>query len=159
MHKIYVVLEARSEYLIYWKDRFDEISDGVFIITRDGTMGTRGHVTSMPDILKEKGISPDRFIVNGCTFLLKRGSDVTRPLGVKTIVNMNPIMIDGTGMCGVCRLTVDNEMKFACVDGPDFDGHLVDWEEFRKRRLTYYDEETAPLRTSGTGTEHHCRHV
>ena len=68
---------------------------------------------------------------------------------------MNPIMIDGTGMCGVCRLTVDGETKFACVDGPDFDGHKVDWEEFLQRRKTYNDEEEAPLRKSGCGTAHH----
>ena len=156
-NEVHVFLEARSKYLIYWKDRFDEIADSVQVITRDGTDGYSGHIVLMPDILKAKGIKPDRVIVNGCTFLLKKASDSTRPLEVTTIVNMNPIMIDGTGMCGVCRLTVDGATKFACVDGPDFDGHLVDWEEFRKRRLTYFEEETAPLRKSGTGTEHHCR--
>jgi len=154
---VHVLLEARSQYLIYWKERYEELVDSVFTITRDGTMGYPGHISLLPDILKEKNIKPDRFIVNGCTFLLNRTSDVTRASGVKTIVNMNPIMIDGTGMCGVCRLTVDGETKFACVDGPDFDGHLVDWDEFRQRRLTYYDEETAPLRKSGTGTEYHCK--
>jgi ferredoxin--NADP+ reductase len=158
-NKVHVILEARSKYLIYWKERYDQLADSVHIITRDGTMGSQGHVVLIPDILKAKGIKPDRFIVNGCTFLMKRASDVTRPIAVKTIVNMNPIMIDGTGMCGVCRLTVNGETKFACVDGPDFDGHQVDWDEFRTRRLTYFDEETAPLRKSGTGTEHHCRHL
>ncbi len=74
---------------------------------------------------------------------------------LKTIVSMNPIMIDGTGMCGVCRLTVDNVVKFACVDGPDFDGHLVDWKEFLDRRKTYYEEEVSPLRKSGCGTHLH----
>ncbi len=82
----------------------------------------------MPDMLAAAGIAPDLIIVNGCTFLMMRTSELTRPLGWKTIVNMNPIMIDGTGMCGVCRLSVGGKMKFACVDGPDFDGHEIDWE-------------------------------
>jgi ferredoxin--NADP+ reductase len=73
----------------------------------------------------------------------------TRPLGIKTMVSMNPIMIDGTGMCGVCRLTVAGKTKFACVDGPEFDGHEVDWEEFLARRESYRAEEAEPLRRSG----------
>ena len=153
---VHVLLEARSAYLLYWEEKFEEVADGLIIVTRDGTKGFKGHVSLLPEILKIRKIKPDKVIVNGCTFLLKRTSDLTRPLGIKTIVSMNPIMIDGTGMCGVCRLTVGDEIKFACVDGPDFDGHLVDWEEFLKRRVTYYEEEVAPLRKSGYGTEHHC---
>ena len=152
---VYVVIEARSSYLVYWEDIFRELADGVFVITRDGTKGSKGHVTLLPELLRKENLNPDRVIVNGCTFLMKRVSDITRPLEIKTIVNMNPIMIDGTGMCGVCRLTVDGEMKFACVDGPDFDGHLVDWDEFLMRRKTYYEEEIFPLRKSDVGTPHH----
>lgn len=154
-NKVHVILEARSSYLMYWEDRFKEIADGLVIITRDGTKGYKGHVALIPEILRMNDIKPDRAIVNGCTFLMKRASDATRPLELKTIVSMNPIMIDGTGMCGVCRLTVDSQVKFACVDGPDFDGHLVDWDEFLDRRKTYYEEEVAPLRKSGCGTSHH----
>ena len=156
-NKVYVILEARSSYLLYWEDRFEEIADGLYIITRDGTKGYKGHVSQIPMILLKNKITPDRAIVNGCTFQMKKVSDATRPLELKTIVSMNPIMIDGTGMCGVCRLTVDNQVKFACVDGPDFDGHLVDWDEFLERRKTYYEEEVAPLRKSGCGTELHYR--
>jgi ferredoxin--NADP+ reductase len=157
---VHVICEARSSYLLYWKDRFKEFVDGYHAITRDGTEGWKGHVTRIPDILKKENIHPDRIFANGCTFQMKRVSDVTRPLGIKTMVNMNPIMIDGTGMCGVCRLTVDGQTKFACVDGPDFDGHLIDWMEFLQRRKTYYEEEIAPLRKSGCGTEYHfgCEH-
>ena len=154
-NKVHVLIEARSSYLLYWEDRFREIADSLLVITRDGTKGYKGHVGMIPDILKKNDIKPDRVIVNGCTFLLKRVSDVTRPDALKTIVSMNPIMIDGTGMCGVCRLTVDNVVKFACVDGPDFDGHLVDWKEFLDRRKTYYEEEVSPLRKSGCGTHLH----
>ncbi len=153
---VYVLLEARSSYLLYWEDRYKEIADKLITITRDGTRGYKGHISLLPLVLNQEGIGKlDRVIVNGCTFLMKRASDVTRPLGFKTIVSMNPIMIDGTGMCGVCRLTVDGHTKFACVDGPDFDGHLIDWDEFLQRRKTYYEEEVAPLRKSGCGTEFH----
>jgi len=152
---VHVLIEARSQYLLYWTDRYTQLVDGFHTLTRDGTSGTKGHISRLPDILRKEDINPDRIIVNGCTFLMKRTSDITRPLGIKTIVNMNPIMIDGTGMCGVCRLTVNGETKFACVDGPDFDGHQVDWDEFLMRRMTYYEEEIAPLRKSDAGTEHH----
>ena len=154
-NRVFVVLEGRSSYLLYWQDRFEKIADAVFSITRDGTAGHFGHIENIPEILNRENIRPDRVFVNGCTFLLKRISDTTRPMGIKTIVSMNPIMIDGTGMCGVCRLTVDGETKFACVDGPDFDGHLVDWDEFLLRRKTYNEEEVSPLRKSDTGTAHH----
>ncbi|MBD3335574.1 MAG: sulfide/dihydroorotate dehydrogenase-like FAD/NAD-binding protein [Candidatus Eisenbacteria bacterium] len=154
-NKIHVIIEARSSYLLYWEDKLTAVADTFHVITRDGTKGYRGHVSRLPEIMKQERITPDRVIVNGCTFLMKRVADVTRPLEMKTMVNMNPIMIDGTGMCGVCRLTVGGVTKFACVDGPDFDGHEVDWDEFLMRRKTYYDEEIAPLRRSGTGTEQH----
>ncbi len=148
-NKVYTLLEARSSYLLYWQNRFKRVSDKVIEITRDGTAGYKGHISCLEEILGLEGIEPDHIIVNGCTFLMMRTCQVTQPMGIKTIVNMNPIMIDGTGMCGVCRLTVAGKMKFACVDGPDFDGHEVDWEEFLKRRQTYNPEEVRPLHTSG----------
>jgi ferredoxin--NADP+ reductase len=146
---VITLLEARSRYLLYWQDKFKAVSERVIEVTRDGTAGYKGHVSRLPEILTLEKIKPDRIIVNGCTFQMMRASQVTRELGIKTIVNMNPIMIDGTGMCGVCRLTVAGKTKFACVDGPDFDGHEVDWEEFLKRRRTYNPEEVHPLRKSG----------
>jgi len=146
---VYVLLEARSGYLLYWQERFRAVSARVIEVTRDGSAGYKGHVTRLPEILDLEKIRPDRIIVNGCTFLMMRASEVTRELGIKTIVSMNPIMIDGTGMCGVCRLSVAGKTKFACVDGPDFDGHEVDWQEFLQRRKTYNPEEVQPLRRSG----------
>ena len=148
-NEVHTLLEARSSYLLYWQDRFAEVSDRVIEVTRDGTAGYKGHISRLGEILTLEKIKPDLIIVNGCTFLMMKVSEMTRPLGLKTIVNMNPIMIDGTGMCGVCRLTVSGKMKFACVDGPDFDGHEIDWEEFLKRRQTYNPEEVHPLRKSG----------
>jgi ferredoxin--NADP+ reductase len=146
---VITLLEARSAYLLYWQEKFREVSSRVIELTRDGSSGYRGHVTRLPEILTLEKIKPDRVLVHGCTFLMMRAAGVTRDLGLKTMVNMNPIMIDGTGMCGVCRLTVGGKTKFACVDGPDFDGHDVDWEEFLKRRKTYNPEEIQPLRRSG----------
>jgi ferredoxin--NADP+ reductase len=146
---VFALLEARSNFLLYWQDRFKEVADGVIEITRDGTKGYKGHLTRLSEILTLEGIKPDRIVVNGCTFQMMKVSEATRPMGIKTMVNMNPIMIDGTGMCGVCRLTVAGATKFACVDGPDFDGHEVDWKEFLNRRRTYNPEEVHPLRKSG----------
>ena len=102
-------------------------------------------------ILKETGITPNRVIANGCTFLVYKTSKDFSPYNVPTIVSLNTIMIDGTGMCGVCRVTVDGKMKFACVDGPDFDGRLVDWEELFKRRKQYLNEEAFLVHNSGCG--------
>jgi ferredoxin--NADP+ reductase len=147
-NKVYAVLEARSSFLLYWEDKFAKATDDVFIITRDGTKGHKGHVTKIPALMERAGITPNLVVVNGCTFQMMKVSVVTKPMGWKTIVNMNPIMIDGTGMCGVCRLSVGGKTKFACVDGPDFDGHEIDWEEFLARRKSYNPEEVDPLRTS-----------
>ncbi len=151
---VYSFLEGRSRYLLYWQDKFRLVSTKVFEITRDGSAGYKGHISRLPEILTLEKIKPDRIFVNGCTFLMMRTSEITRELGIKTIVNMNPIMIDGTGMCGVCRLTVAGKTKFACVDGPDFDGHEVDWEEFLNRRKTYNLEEVQPLRRSGCASHY-----
>ena len=147
-NKVVTLIEARSSYLLYWEDKLAKVSDRLIVVTRDGTKGTKGHIDQIQDLLQRLGIVPDRVIVNGCTFQLMRVSQVTKPLGWKTIVNMNPIMIDGTGMCGVCRLSVAGKMKFACVDGPDFDGHEIDWDEFLARRKSYNPEEVDPLRRS-----------
>lgn len=148
-NQVYTLVEARSSFLLYWQDKLAEVCERLITITRDGTAGYKGHISRLGEILTLEKIKPDLIIVNGCTFVMRRTSEVTRPMQIKTIVNMNPIMIDGTGMCGVCRLSVAGEVKFACVDGPDFDGHQVDWDEFLKRRQTYNPEEVHPLRKSG----------
>jgi ferredoxin--NADP+ reductase len=147
-NKVITVIEARSSYLFYWEDKLKEVSDKIIYITRDGTKGYRGHVDRLQEIIKSLAEPVDRMIINGCTFLLKRGSDATRSLRINTVVSLNPIMIDGTGMCGVCRVTVGSTTRFACVHGPDFDGHQVDWDELLQRRKTYLPEEVIPLRTS-----------
>jgi ferredoxin--NADP+ reductase len=148
-NRVVVLIEARSSYLVYWEDRLREVAEQVIVVTRDGTLGYRGHVHRLAEILSLEHVGPDRVIAYGCTFQMMEVSRQTRPLRLKTIVSMNPIMIDGTGMCGVCRLTVAGQRKFACVDGPEFDGHEVDWEEFLARRESYNAEEVEPLHTSG----------
>ena len=154
-NRVITVIEARSSYLFYWEDRLADVSDRLFHITRDGTKGYRGHVGRLPEIIKSLDQPVDRIVINGCTFLLMRGSEASRPLGIATVVSLNPIMIDGTGMCGVCRVTVGSATKFACVDGPDFDGHQVDWDELLQRRKTYMPEEVVPLRTSRSEEHSH----
>jgi NAD(P)H-flavin reductase len=156
-NRIITVLEARSSYLFYWEDRLRGLSDKLVHITRDGTKGYKGHVGRLPEVIKALDEPVHRVIVNGCTFVLKRGSDATRPLGIPTMVSLNPNMIDGTGMCGVCRVSVGGVTRFACVHGPDFDGHQVDWAELLQRRKTYMEEEVVPLRTSRC--EEHSFHV
>jgi len=148
-NKVISVIEARSSYLLYWEEKLRSVSDEFITITRDGTKGYRGHVNRLPEIMSELGDTVDRIIINGCTMLTSKGSEASRPLGIKTVVSLNPIMIDGTGMCGVCRVTVGGETKFACVDGPDFDGHKVDWNELMQRRRSYLQEEVALARDSG----------
>jgi len=149
-NKVITVLEGRSSYLFYWEERFRAVSDGMYFITRDGSKGHKGHAGRLPEILLGLGEPVHRVFLNGCTFLMKRGSDATRPAAIPTQVSLNPIMIDGTGMCGVCRVSVGSETRFACVHGPDFDGHQVDWEELLQRRKTYLREEVLPFMTSGS---------
>jgi ferredoxin--NADP+ reductase len=146
---VVALIEARSSYLLYWEERLREISARVIVVTRDGSQGHKGHVTRLAEILERESLRPDRIIAHGCTSQMMQVCLQTRPLGIKTIVGMNPIKIDGTGMCGVCRVTVGGETKFACVDGPEFDGHEVDWEEFLARREGYAAEEVEPLHRSG----------
>ncbi|MFH0990155.1 MAG: sulfide/dihydroorotate dehydrogenase-like FAD/NAD-binding protein [bacterium] len=147
-NQVIVVLEARSSYLFYWEERFRLLASKVFHITRDGTKGLKGHVGRLPEIIKGLNEPVHRVLINGCTFVMKRGADATLALGISTVVSLNPIMIDGTGMCGVCRVSVGGTTRFACVHGPDFDGHQVNWPEMLQRRKTYMEEEIVPLRTS-----------
>jgi len=133
--------EARSKFLLYWNEKLEEVSDEVRYATADGSLGMKGHAH---DLLKkdlEEGTRYDIVFAIGCTFMMYLISQATEPFGLKTIVSMNPIMIDGTGMCGACRIEVDGATRFACVDGPHFDGHKVDWDVILSRRKAYLEEE------------------
>jgi ferredoxin--NADP+ reductase len=133
--------EARSSFLLYWDERIEEISDEVRYATTDASKGFKGHAHDNLKADLESGIYYDRVIAVGCTFMMYRISQVTKPYGIKTFVSMNPIMIDGTGMCGACRIEVDGATRFACVDGPHFDGHKVDWDLILARRKAYLEAE------------------
>jgi len=146
-NRVTLIVEARSSYLFYWQKKLKSVSDQLIVITRDGSQGVQGHIGKLQGILASS-TPPDRVIVNGCNYLMMRASEETSPLKVKTIVSLNTLMIDGTGMCGVCRLTVNSSTKFACVDGPHFDGHEVDWDELAKRRKAYLSQEVQTLRSS-----------
>ena len=141
-NEVTTVIEGRGGFLLYWLDRLEAISDKVVIATRDGSMGEKeGYPRGITKMLDE-GEHLDRVIAIGCTFMMYEMAETTRPFEVKTIVSLNPIMIDGTGMCGACRVVVDGETKFACVDGPDFDAHKVDWDLLFSRRKAYLGPET-----------------
>lgn len=133
--------EARSSFLLYWNDKLEGVSDEVRYATADGSLGIKGHAHDLLEKDLEEGTGYDVVFAVGCTFMMYRISQVTKPHGLKTIVSMNPIMIDGTGMCGACRIEVDGATRFACVDGPHFDGHKVDWDLILSRRKAYLEEE------------------
>ena len=147
-NRVTIVVEGRSSYLMYWQDKLKKVANKLVFITRDGSQGVTGHVNNLPGIIASLSTPVDRVIINGCNFLMQRGSEETRPLNIRTIVSLNTLMIDGTGMCGVCRLTVNSSTKFACVDGPHFDGHEVNWDELAKRRQAYLSEEDQSVRSS-----------
>ncbi|MBN1655804.1 MAG: sulfide/dihydroorotate dehydrogenase-like FAD/NAD-binding protein [Deltaproteobacteria bacterium] len=155
---VHVVIEARSSYLFYWTDKLRKVATSLNLITRDGSRGRMGHIDQLPDILRErladKGGKPDKIYVNGCTYLMKRATEVAVGMGLGTTVNLNPLMIDGTGMCGVCRVSVGGRTRFACVDGPDFPGEEVNWKELFLRRKAYAKEEKLGLLTVRQNVEH-----
>jgi NAD(P)H-flavin reductase len=144
-NKVISIMGFRSKNLVFWEDRLRNVSDELIVTTDDGTYGRKGVVTVPLKELLEGSEKIGRVIAIGPTVMMKFSSLTTQPFGVKTIVSLNPIMVDGTGMCGVCRVSIGDVTRFTCVDGPDFDGHLVDWDELMARQRTYCDEEKRSL--------------
>ena len=140
-NKVISILGARSANLLILEEEMRAVSDEVVIATNDGSMGIQGFVTDGLAHVLAQGNDVKVIWAIGPMIMMKAVVDYTRPLGLKTIVSMNPIMVDGTGMCGACRVSVGSETKFACVDGPEFDGHLVDFDLAMKRLAYYKDEE------------------
>jgi ferredoxin--NADP+ reductase len=140
-NKIITILGARSKDLLFWEDVLKATSDRMIVTTDDGSYGRKGVVTLPLKELLDSGEKIDRVVAIGPVVMMKFCSFTTAPAGVKTIVSLNPIMVDGTGMCGCCRVSVGGETKFACVDGPDFDGHKVDWDLLAARQRIYLGEE------------------
>lgn len=140
--KVDVIIGARTKDLIILEEEMKAVAENVYISTDDGTYGYNGRVTDLlKDLVEAQGKKYNHAVVIGPMIMMKFTSMMTRELGIPTIVSMNPIMVDGTGMCGACRVTVGNEVKFACVDGPEFDGHLVDYDEAMRRQAMYKTEE------------------
>ncbi|MDR3277878.1 MAG: sulfide/dihydroorotate dehydrogenase-like FAD/NAD-binding protein [Oscillospiraceae bacterium] len=135
----HVIIGFRDKSRVLLADEFRAASDKIDMLSNDGSYGAKGFVSDALQAALEGGEQYDEVIAIGPLMMMKVISDMTRGYGIRTTVSMNPIMIDGTGMCGCCRLTVGGEMKFACVDGPDFDGHAVDFDEAISR-LTIYNE-------------------
>jgi len=145
-NKIISILGARSQSLLFWEERLRRFSDRLIVTTDDGSYGRKGVVTVPLKELLESGEKVDRVIAIGPGVMMKFCAQTTKPFGVKTIVSLNPIMVEGTGMCGCCRVSVGGVTRFACVDGPDFDGHQVDWELLKARQCIYLDEELRSLK-------------
>ena len=136
-----VIVGFRNKDIVILEDEFKTASDHLYLMTDDGSYGEQGFVTVKLQELLEKGNQYDEVLAIGPVPMMKFVCKTTEPFGVKTIVSLNPIMVDGTGMCGGCRVTVGGEVKFACVDGPDFDGHKVDFAELMNRNGVYRDQE------------------
>ena len=150
LNKIISIIGARTKELLFLVDEIKENSDTTIICTDDGSFGRKGFVTeALRDLINKEKI--DRVVAIGPPVMMKAVSDVTRDKKIKTIVSINTIMVDGIGMCGSCRVRVNNEIKFACVDGPEFDAHQVDWDEFLKRNLRYKEEEHECMLTKNDG--------
>ncbi len=135
------IIGGRSEPYVILRDELAGFCDEVLVTTEDGSLGTKGFVTAvLGEILADESRRPDAVIAVGPVPMMAAVAEQTRPREIKTVVSLNPIMVDGTGMCGGCRVTVGGETKFACVDGPEFDGHLVDFKELATRQRAYQEE-------------------
>ena len=139
--EVHSIVGFRNKDLVILEDEFKAASDKLRMMTDDGSYGTKGLVTDALKQLIESGEKYDEVIAIGPLIMMKFVCVLTKQYGIKTVVSMNPIMIDGTGMCGGCRVNVGGETKFACVDGPDFDGHQVNFDELMKRNSTYKEAE------------------
>ena len=149
--KVDMIAGFRSQDIIILEDEMKAASDNLYLMTDDGSNGHKGFVTDALRQNIESGAKYDLVVAIGPLPMMKAVCNLTKEYGIKTIISMNSIMIDGTGMCGGCRVTVGGETKFACVDGPDFDGHLVDFDEVMKRSKTYAEMERESAR------EYNCR--
>lgn len=150
-----VIIGARNKDLIILDEEMKQWAKNVYVCTDDGTYGFKGNVNDqIKDLVNNQGKKYDLVVAIGPVIMMKFVCILTKELGIPTIVSMNPIMVDGTGMCGACRLTVGGEVKFACVDGPEFDGHLVNFDEAMKRQQMYKTEEGRAVLALEEGKTH-----
>jgi NAD(P)H-flavin reductase len=139
------VLGFRTKSLIFWEEKFRSACNELILCTDDGSVGIKGLVTDGIKLAMEKHADIDEVVAIGPPIMMKASAETTRSRGIKTMVSLNPIMVDGTGMCGGCRVRVGNEVRFACVDGPDFDGHQVDFTDLMMRLKRFTEEEKAAV--------------
>ena len=151
-----VIVGAKTKELLIMEEEMKAVAGNLYITTDDGSYGRSGMVTKViDDLITEEGKSYDMCVAIGPMIMMKFVCLTTKKYDLHTIVSMNPIMVDGTGMCGACRLTVDGEVKFACVDGPEFDGHKVDFDQAMKRQQIYKTEEGRAFLKAQEGDTHH----
>ncbi|MGC9360967.1 MAG: sulfide/dihydroorotate dehydrogenase-like FAD/NAD-binding protein [Anaerolineae bacterium] len=139
------IIGARTKELLFWEDRMNEVTDELIVCTDDGSYGRKALVTVPVEELHTEGRTIDRVWAIGPAIMMKFVALTTKKFGTKTIVSLNSIMVDGTGMCGACRVEVNGETRFACVDGPEFDGHAVNWDLLMSRQRMYVDMEKQAL--------------
>lgn len=140
-NKVIAIMGAKSKDILIMEKEMKEVTDEILVTTDDGSRGIKGFVTNAVQELVDRGENIAQITAIGPVIMMKSVADATRDLGIKTVVSLNPIMVDGTGMCGGCRVTVGGETKFACVDGPEFDGHAVDFRALMSRQRMYRDLE------------------
>jgi len=137
------VLGFRNKDLVFWEEKFRAICDELILCSDDGSTGIKGFVTDGIRLALDRHDDIDEFVAIGPPVMMKACAEATRPSGIRTMVSLNPLMVDGTGMCGGCRVKIGEEVRFACVDGPDFDGHKVDFDDLMIRLRRYQEEERA----------------
>lgn len=151
-----VIIGARTKDIMILENEMREVAENLYVATDDGSYGFHGNgCDQIKDLVENQGKTYTRVVAIGPMIMMKFVAKLTKELGIPTIVSMNPIMVDGTGMCGACRLQVGNEVKFACVDGPEFDGHLVDFDQAMKRQAMYKSEEGRAILRYEEGETHH----
>ena len=155
-----VIVGAKNKDLLILQNELRNVAENVFVTTDDGSCGDKGLVTDKLQKLVASGKNYDLCVAIGPVIMMKFVSALTRQLGIKTVVSMNPIMVDGTGMCGACRVIVGDKVRFACVDGPEFDGHAVDYDDAMTRQRLYKTEEGRAFLKAKEGDTHHggCGH-
>lgn len=155
-----VIMGARNKELLILEDEMRAVCKNLYVTTDDGSYGFKGTGTAQLQALWDEGVRYDHCVAIGPMIMMKFVCKLTKELGIPTIVSMNPIMVDGTGMCGACRLVVGDKVKFACVDGPEFDGHLVDFDQAMRRQAQYKTEEGRAILALEEGDTHHggCGH-
>lgn len=158
--KVDVIIGSKSKDFLILKEEMEKVANKVYIATDDGSLGYKGLVTNLlKELMDNEGKVYDHVIAIGPMIMMKFVAKLTKEYGIKTTVSLNPIMVDGTGMCGACRCTVGGETKFACVDGPEFDGHLVDFDEAMRRQTMYKTEEGKKILDREEEEEGHVCHI